>query len=253
MQKHPDGSVTLNPSEVAEHQDTMTNALTILQKGSEVARRQGNTGLFGSEHTQSVFLLDVSSSMDEAMDGAFGVPWNISKMAHLHELMRSIMEEVQPMIVCFGFVPEAMRTNNKLNVIMEGDRAAQFHGAFGMEASPYGAWVSNSLQVKPRGGTPLWCALQLAINRGWTDVTVISDGHPQEGYYALELARQFSRIDAWFLGDGDSLSVRQGRAFMEKLHRGAGTFGVTNLADENVRRRLSNSVAGYLLGYGTGG
>lgn len=250
MQKHDDGSLTLTPEESLQHAKALEGALMVLKKGSEVARKSDTRDPFGAGACSSVFILDTSGSMSDDMSGNYGADWSNSKMCHLHELMTAIMQEVQPIIICIGKPPENER-------IQWPHKPGAWSRLCVMEdnhpCSIYGAWLTETLQTKARGGTPLWCGLQLALNNDWTDVTVISDGLPQDTDMALDLANRFQRIDAWFLGNGDSYSSTQGRDFMRKLHRGAGTFGSTNLGDDNVRRLIGNKCAGYLGGYGTGG
>lgn len=254
MQRHHDGSVTLNPAEAVEHSLALSEALVNLRTGSEVARRGRSGDPFGADECQAVFVLDTSGSMAASMSGDYSPNWHESKIGQLHELIKNIMENVAVETICIGSPPDSIRRSHGFDgriMVFEGNGMAPCYGS--NARGYYGAWVGESIPAEAAGGTPLACGLQLALNRGHNDITVISDGLPQGVDLCLDLANRFQRIDAWFLGNGNSSGVSSGRDFMRRLHRGAGTFGSTNLGNENVRRRIANNVAGYLTGFGTGG
>lgn len=219
--------------------------LTRLDKSSKVGTEDDPFGISGTEAT---FILDCSGSMVEGMDGTYrgydNSYFHGSKLGHLHELMNVISREVRVNCIVVGALPDGV-VMDKVRVVPD-----EVNG----EPSGYhGAYRTNVIPSKPDGGTPLWAGLQLALNNDWTDVTVLSDGLPQDTERAITVADGFDRIDAWFLGNGNAPGVSEGRNFMKRLHRGAGTFGSTNLGDDAVRRQVANKTVGYLTGYGIGG
>ena len=254
MKKNPDGSVTLTEEEAREHDNAMSMALTRLRSSTKAATEGGPADLFGIKGTTARFILDTSGSMSSGMNGDYSSAWSGSKMASLHELMRTIAAEVAVEIICIGNVPKNINgaeRHGETCVVFDEEKDP--HDRVIQKSQHFGAWIASEVPPTGAGSTPLWAGLQLALNNGWTDVTVLSDGLPQDIDRALRRAAHFLRIDAWYLGNGDEYATREGRNFMKALHRGAGTFGSTNLGDAEVRRRIANHTIGYLAGYGAGG